>query len=230
MGNRVRNLHESESKNPPKRVSGRSREKEDAQKWRGGSLDWNSGTQMHPICSPIRKSPSLPHTSDPVHSPETACCWVILTTAITQVRGFPGRKVKNFKPCRTSDQAPRVWVPNQEPHPETTDHPPPSAGPVSPHPSQSQRWRGAPRRIPPGKTALGDKKSELRETMTKIPIESQFIKHKAFWTSTSQKFLWKTDFKDKEMGREVGEGFRMGDTCTPMADSCQCMVKTTTIL
>ena len=26
------------------------------------------------------------------------------------------------------------------------------------------------------------------------------------------------------------KGFRMGDTCTPMADSCQCMVKTTTIL
>ena len=25
-------------------------------------------------------------------------------------------------------------------------------------------------------------------------------------------------------------GFRMGDTCTPMADSCQCMAKTTTIL
>ena len=27
------------------------------------------------------------------------------------------------------------------------------------------------------------------------------------------------------MGREVGGGFRMGDTCTPMADSCQCMAK-----
>ena len=27
------------------------------------------------------------------------------------------------------------------------------------------------------------------------------------------------------MGREVGEGFRMGNTCTPMADSCQCMAK-----
>ena len=27
----------------------------------------------------------------------------------------------------------------------------------------------------------------------------------------------------------VGGGFRMGDTCTPMADSCQCMAKTTTI-
>ena len=25
-------------------------------------------------------------------------------------------------------------------------------------------------------------------------------------------------------------GFRMGNTCTPMADSCQCMAKTTTIL
>ena len=27
-----------------------------------------------------------------------------------------------------------------------------------------------------------------------------------------------------------GWGFRMGDTCTPMADSCQCVAKTTTIL
>ena len=25
-------------------------------------------------------------------------------------------------------------------------------------------------------------------------------------------------------------GFRMGDTCTPMADSCQCMAKTTIIM
>ena len=31
-------------------------------------------------------------------------------------------------------------------------------------------------------------------------------------------------------GREVGERFRMGNTCTPMADSCQYMAKTTTIL
>ena len=31
------------------------------------------------------------------------------------------------------------------------------------------------------------------------------------------------------MGREVGGGFRMGDTCKFMADSCQCMAKTTTI-
>ena len=32
------------------------------------------------------------------------------------------------------------------------------------------------------------------------------------------------------MCREVGGGFWMGNTCTPMADSCQCMAKTTTIL
>ena len=27
------------------------------------------------------------------------------------------------------------------------------------------------------------------------------------------------------MGTEVGEGFRIGNSCTPMADSCQCMAK-----
>ena len=29
------------------------------------------------------------------------------------------------------------------------------------------------------------------------------------------------------MEREVGGGFRMGNTCTPMDDSCECMAKTT---
>ena len=32
------------------------------------------------------------------------------------------------------------------------------------------------------------------------------------------------------MGREVGGGFGIGDTCTPMADSCQCLAKTTIVL
>ena len=31
------------------------------------------------------------------------------------------------------------------------------------------------------------------------------------------------------MEREVGGGFRTGDTGTPVADSCQCMAKPTTI-
>ena len=33
-----------------------------------------------------------------------------------------------------------------------------------------------------------------------------------------------------QMGREVGGRVRMGNTCTPMADSCECMTKTATIL
>ena len=32
------------------------------------------------------------------------------------------------------------------------------------------------------------------------------------------------------VGREVGEGIGMGNTCRSMADSCLCMAKTTTIL
>ena len=31
-------------------------------------------------------------------------------------------------------------------------------------------------------------------------------------------------------GEGGGRGFGIGDTCTPVADSCQCMAKTTTIL
>ena len=27
------------------------------------------------------------------------------------------------------------------------------------------------------------------------------------------------------MGREVGGGFRIGNTCTPVADACLCMAK-----
>ena len=32
------------------------------------------------------------------------------------------------------------------------------------------------------------------------------------------------------MGREAGGGFRMGNTCTPMAHLCECMAKATTML
>jgi len=42
---------------------------------------------------------------------------------------------------------------------------------------------------------------------------------------------WCTGMTQRDgMGREVGEGFRMGNTCKPMADSYQCMAKTTTML
>ena len=42
---------------------------------------------------------------------------------------------------------------------------------------------------------------------------------------------WCTGMNQRDgIGREVGGGFRMGNTCTPMDDSCECMAKTTTIL
>ena len=37
---------------------------------------------------------------------------------------------------------------------------------------------------------------------------------------------WCTGMTQRDrMGRQVGGGFRMGNTCTPMADSSQCMAK-----
>ena len=42
---------------------------------------------------------------------------------------------------------------------------------------------------------------------------------------------WCTGMTQRDgMGREVGGGFRMGNTCAPMADSCQCMAKTTKLV
>ena len=42
---------------------------------------------------------------------------------------------------------------------------------------------------------------------------------------------WCTGMTQRDgMGREAGRGIGMGNTCKSMADSCQCMAKTTTIL
>ena len=39
---------------------------------------------------------------------------------------------------------------------------------------------------------------------------------------------WCTGMTQRDgIGSEVGGGFRMGNTCKSMADSCQCMAKTT---
>ena len=41
---------------------------------------------------------------------------------------------------------------------------------------------------------------------------------------------WCTGMTQRDgVGREVRRAFRMGNTCKSMADSCQCMAKTTTI-
>ena len=45
---------------------------------------------------------------------------------------------------------------------------------------------------------------------------------------TSARGWWGKTQRDG-VGREVGGGIRMGNTCKSMADSCQCMAKTTTV-
>ena len=42
--------------------------------------------------------------------------------------------------------------------------------------------------------------------------------------------VFKKDDQGDGMGREVGRGFWMGNTCAPVADSCRCLAKTTIIL
>ena len=43
--------------------------------------------------------------------------------------------------------------------------------------------------------------------------------------------IWCTGKTQRDrVEREVGGGIGMGNTCKSMADSCQCMIKTTTIL
>ena len=51
------------------------------------------------------------------------------------------------------------------------------------------------------------------------------------WMHETNARAWCTGKTQRyQVEREVGEGIRMGNTCTSMADSCQCMTKTTTIL
>ena len=51
------------------------------------------------------------------------------------------------------------------------------------------------------------------------------------WMHNTSAQGWCTGKTQKDgMGREVGGGIGMENTCKSMADSCQCMAKTTTIL
>ena len=51
------------------------------------------------------------------------------------------------------------------------------------------------------------------------------------WMHETSAWGWCTGMTQRDgMGREVGGGFKMGNICKSMADSCQCMAKTTTIL
>ena len=51
------------------------------------------------------------------------------------------------------------------------------------------------------------------------------------WMHETSAQGWRTGKTQRDgVRREVGEGIWMGNTCKSMADSCQCMAKTTTIL
>ena len=51
------------------------------------------------------------------------------------------------------------------------------------------------------------------------------------WMHETSAQVWCTGKTQGDgMGREVGGGIKMGNTCKSMADSCQCMTKLTTIL
>ena len=51
------------------------------------------------------------------------------------------------------------------------------------------------------------------------------------WMHETSAQAWCTGKTQRDgVGREVGGGIRMGNTCKSMADSCQCMAKTTAIL
>ena len=51
------------------------------------------------------------------------------------------------------------------------------------------------------------------------------------WMHETSAQGWCTGMTQRDgMGWEVGGGIRMGNICKSMADSCQCMAKTTTIL
>ena len=51
------------------------------------------------------------------------------------------------------------------------------------------------------------------------------------WMHETSVWGWCTGKTQRDrVEREVGGGIRMGNTCKSMADSCQCMAKTTTVL
>ena len=51
------------------------------------------------------------------------------------------------------------------------------------------------------------------------------------WMQETSARAWCTGKTQRDrVEREVGAGIGMGNTCKSMADSCQCMTKTTTIL
>ena len=79
--------------------------------------------------------------------------------------------------------------------------------------------------------------SILKSRDITLPIKVRLVKAMVFpvvmygCDSETSAQDWCTGKTQKDgMGWEAGGGIGMGNTCKSMADSCQCMAKTTTIL
>ena len=68
------------------------------------------------------------------------------------------------------------------------------------------------------------------ETITTLLIGYTPILKKKFKKVWRHSPYTKPPSQRDQVEREVGGGIGMGNTCKSMADSCQCMTKTTTIL
>ena len=81
--------------------------------------------------------------------------------------------------------------------------------------------------------SVGEGKSGMfRENSIETCILSR-VKHitRPGWMHETSARAWCTRKTQRDwVGREAEEGIGMGNTCKSMADSCQCMTKTTTIL
>ena len=72
------------------------------------------------------------------------------------------------------------------------------------------------------------RKRVLKQSLVSQPSQGT---NPPVWMHETSARGWCTGMTQRDgKGREVGGGFRMGNTCKSMADSCQCMAKTTTIL
>ena len=71
----------------------------------------------------------------------------------------------------------------------------------------------------------------FRENSPKTSTLSRMKQISPGWMHETNAQGWCTGKTQRDgMGREAGRGIRMGSTCKSMADSCECMAKTTTIL
>ena len=71
----------------------------------------------------------------------------------------------------------------------------------------------------------------LREQHQNMYIIYSETDHQPHWMHETSAQGWCTGKTQRDgMGMEAGGGIGMGNTCKSMADSCQCMAKTTTIL